>query len=258
MQQTISILGCGWLGFPLARKLCKNGYIITGSTTTESKMDELHKNNIKPYQITMQNLCKIPPDFLQTKTLIIAIPPQEPIIMKQLITALENSLIQNVLFISSTSVYPLNNQIATESSKTKTDSKLCIAEDLLQNSPSFSTTILRFGGLFGIDRNPVNFIQHRKMMQNPEGFVNLIHQEDCINIIEKIIEKEVWNETLNACADEHPQRKLFYETLAQKHRKLKPKFNETMPSKYKIVCNKKVKQLLNYTFLHHDLLVSQS
>jgi 3-hydroxyisobutyrate dehydrogenase-like beta-hydroxyacid dehydrogenase len=29
----ISILGCGWLGFPLAKALLKDGFTVKGSTT---------------------------------------------------------------------------------------------------------------------------------------------------------------------------------------------------------------------------------
>lgn len=254
MKETVSILGCGWLGIPLGHQLSKNGYAVRGSTTTESKLDELRNNNIDPHLFSMQNLHKNSSKLLQTQILVIAIPPQEPTIIKQFISALQNSQVEKVIFISSTSVYPLNNQIATESSEVKKDSKLHIVEELLVQNTAFSATIVRFGGLFGTDRNPVNFIRPGRVLQNPEGFVNLIHQEDCINIIEKIIQKGIWNETLNACADNHPQRKLFYETLAKKYHKPLPIFNENIPSKYKIVCNKKVKQLLNYTFQHNDLL----
>mgnify|MGYP003615968040 CR=1 FL=1 len=39
----ISILGCGWLGFPLAQKLIETGYEVKGSTTSESKLEALKK-----------------------------------------------------------------------------------------------------------------------------------------------------------------------------------------------------------------------
>lgn len=33
-MKTISILGCGWLGLPLAKKLVENQWIVNGSTTS--------------------------------------------------------------------------------------------------------------------------------------------------------------------------------------------------------------------------------
>ncbi len=41
MKQNISILGCGWLGKPLALKLNKKGCHIKGSTTSDDKLGRL-------------------------------------------------------------------------------------------------------------------------------------------------------------------------------------------------------------------------
>ena len=49
----ISILGCGWLGFPLAKKLVEDGYSVKGSTTTASKMQELSSEGITPYKLEL-------------------------------------------------------------------------------------------------------------------------------------------------------------------------------------------------------------
>ena len=40
-KETITILGCGWLGLPLAQTLVKEGYSVKGSTTTEDKLEVL-------------------------------------------------------------------------------------------------------------------------------------------------------------------------------------------------------------------------
>ena len=40
---TISLLGCGYLGFPLAIELIKKGYYVKGSTTTPTKLQQLKK-----------------------------------------------------------------------------------------------------------------------------------------------------------------------------------------------------------------------
>ena len=38
----------------------------------------------------------------------------------------------------------------------------------------------------------------------------MIHLEDCIGIIQKIIESNIWEETFNAAAPFHPIRKAYY------------------------------------------------
>jgi nucleoside-diphosphate-sugar epimerase len=59
----------------------------------------------------------------------------------------------------------------------------------LQGNSRFKTTILRFGGLIGEDRNPIRFLAGRENLENPDAPINLIHQTDCIGIILRIIEK---------------------------------------------------------------------
>ena len=40
-KDEISIMGCGWLGLPLAAQLVKAGYNVKGSTTTPEKLEVL-------------------------------------------------------------------------------------------------------------------------------------------------------------------------------------------------------------------------
>ena len=49
----ISILGCGWLGLPLAKSLVDNGYKIKGSTTTQDKYQKLVEDGVTPYLIKL-------------------------------------------------------------------------------------------------------------------------------------------------------------------------------------------------------------
>ena len=51
-MKTISILGCGWLGLPLAELFIKNNYSVNGATTTSSKLSDLKNKKISPYLIT--------------------------------------------------------------------------------------------------------------------------------------------------------------------------------------------------------------
>ena len=47
----ISILGCGWLGLPLAKALLKKKFHVNGSTTTVEKLDVLKDEGINPFLI---------------------------------------------------------------------------------------------------------------------------------------------------------------------------------------------------------------
>ncbi|MFZ1787523.1 MAG: hypothetical protein WAT92_04395 [Saprospiraceae bacterium] len=253
MSQSISILGCGWLGMPLGTDLLKKGYEILGSTTTFEKLKILEENGIKPFLIDIHNPDGNLGDFLNAKVLIIAITSKSIPDIKRLVNKIEESKIQKVLFISSTSVYPFTNGIVTEETNTA-NTPLAEIEQLFITNKTFESTIIRFGGLFGYDRKPGNFVRKDKPVEDPDGFVNLIHRDDCIAIIEQIIVKKVWNEVLNACADSHPRRRDFYLKEAQKIGANKVTFNEDSESKYKIIASQKLKDLLNYEFIHADLM----
>ncbi|MCW3788661.1 NAD(P)-binding domain-containing protein [Plebeiibacterium sediminum] len=253
MAQKISMLGCGWLGLPLAIDLINKGYEVYGSTTSASKINDLTENGIKPFLIDIGNINTDLRDFLTSEVLIIAITSKNIDDIRNLITHIEASEVKKVLFISSTSVYPFTNGIVTEETNTL-DTPLAQIERLFITNSSFKSTILRFGGLFGYNRKPGNFIRTHKQVDNPEGYINFIHRDDCIQIIEQIIIKNVWNEILNACADEHPKRREFYLQEIQKVGISAVVFNENSKNEYKIINSQKMKILLNYEFIHGKLM----
>jgi 3-hydroxyisobutyrate dehydrogenase-like beta-hydroxyacid dehydrogenase len=49
----ISILGCGWLGLPLAKALLENGFAVKGSTTSQEKLSVLENSGIQPFLIAL-------------------------------------------------------------------------------------------------------------------------------------------------------------------------------------------------------------
>ncbi|MGB5463544.1 MAG: NAD(P)-binding domain-containing protein, partial [Aureibaculum sp.] len=119
MKKEISILGCGWLGEPLARKLIESGYAIKGSTTTATKINRLSSLGIKAFLIDLGELNNSVADFLDAEVLIIAIPSKNIDGFRKLILQIEKSRVQNIIFISSTSVYENSNDIVTEDSLVK-------------------------------------------------------------------------------------------------------------------------------------------
>lgn len=253
MNKRISILGCGWLGFALAVELIQKGYDVKGSTTSDSKLNTLQSNRIESFIVDISNSNIDLSSFLIADILIIAIPSKNIAAFKNLILEIDKSQIRKVIFISSTSVYFNTNGIVTEESPLK-NSPLSEIEDLFRTNRHLDTTVIRFGGLFGYDRKPSNFIKFNKKIENPEGYINFIHRDDCIQIIARIMANDIWNTTLNACADSHPKRRDFYTKEMKKIGILSPIFNEESLNVYKIVSNEKLKALLDYNFKYADLM----
>jgi nucleoside-diphosphate-sugar epimerase len=261
-NKTISILGCGWLGVPLANHFLEKGSTVKGSVTSEEKFGLLKDEGILPFRLVLSDTEVIldDPDFFNCYVLIISIPPRRiegveqvfPSQIRRLIPFILKSGIQKVIFISSTSVYPDQNQLAHEKDISVPDKAsgraLAEAENLLREQSGFKTTIVRFGGLIGADRNPARFLL-KSTQPIANAPVNLIHQDDCIGIISAIIKQELWGETLNACCPEHPMKKDFYEKAAIQSGLAVPVISEELAA-FKTIDSSKLIRLLNYQFIY--------
>lgn len=251
-MRDVSILGCGWLGKSLAVSLLNAGYKVKGSTTSEEKFELLEDNGIEPYIVNISEYEEFDA-FLNSDILIIAITSKDVDDFENLISQIENSSIQKIIFISSTSVYGRINKIMTEEDEVL-KTPLTAIENLFRENTFFETTIIRFAGLFGDVRQPSNWFKNGRKIPQPKGFVNMIHKDDCIEIIHTIIDQNCWNETFNACSNHHPTRREFY-TLAKLRDNFEvPEFENNEVYQWKIISSKKIQKVLGYTFIHDDLL----
>lgn len=259
----ISILGCGWLGFSLAKSLVEKGFSVKGSTTSENKLSILSTAGILPYLISVTEN-EIVGDFNafleNCEILIIDIPPKlrgdfsESFVskIKNLIPLIEKSTVKKVIFVSSTSVYADSNSEITENTQpqpeTESGKQLLEAERLLLSNSNFQTTVVRFGGLIGEDRHPIHFLAGRKNIENPDAPINFIHQKDCIGIIEAIISKGIYAEIFNAVTPFHPTRKDYYTQKAMELKLPLPEFDTSKPSVGKLILSEKTENILGYQF----------
>ncbi|MXO07377.1 NAD-dependent epimerase/dehydratase family protein [Flavobacterium sp. HBTb2-11-1] len=266
-MKKISILGCGWLGLPLAKTLIAKGNSVNGSTTSENKLPILQDAGINPFLVNIESdgISENIESFLaESEILIIDIPPKLRAVdpnaekkafvekIKNLIPFIEKSPVNKVLFVSSTSVYGDDNDLVTEETTpnpdTESGKQLVLAEKLLQENQNFETTILRFGGLIGEDRHPVKFLAGKENLENSDAPINLIHLNDCIGIIEEIIIQSKWNEIFNGVAPFHPTREEFYSQKAIKMNLPQPKFSSEKSNIKKLISSEKIEAILSYKF----------
>ena len=162
---------------------------------------------------------------------------------------------KHVLYVSSTSVYPKTDGVISETDGHEVPtSPIFFIENLLRASNRFRTTVLRFGGLIGYDRQPGRFFSRGRLVANPDAAVNLIHRDDCIGIITRVLELDAWGEVLNGCADSHPSRREFYSYAARSLGLSEPVFADNGPSTGKTVSNRALREMLGYQFQHPDLM----
>lgn len=261
---TISILGCGWLGLPLAEHLRDSGHRIKGSTTSPDKLELLKGKKITPFLLKLNPKidCDNCDDFWDADILVLNIPSRgqeeietfHPKQIAAVIEKLKDSPVEFVIFVSSTSVYPEKPGVVGEEDTQMgkairaSGNALLKAEKMLMEQQNFATTIVRFGGLYGYDRHPANYLAGRKNLDRGNAPVNLIHRDDCIGIIHEIIKQNKRDEIFNGVSEGHPPRKMYYPAVAKSLDLEPPTFKKDEEQNYKIASNRKLKEVLNYTF----------
>ncbi|MGB5499393.1 MAG: SDR family oxidoreductase, partial [Maribacter sp.] len=225
MINTIAVMGCGWLGLPLAKSLLEDGCQVHGSTTTQDKRNDLTKLGIVPFLISLTEekiIGDIAGFLADTELIVINVPPKlrggnkENYVnkMQLLHTAIKASSVQKILFVSSTSVYgDIDGEVTEETipcPSTESGKQLLASENLFRDDAKLQTTIIRFGGLIGPDRHPITILSGRKGLTNGNDVINLIHLEDCIGIIKATIQNDWWDELFNGVYPYHPSKQEYY------------------------------------------------
>lgn len=241
----IGILGCGWLGLPLALHLKGDKNTILGSTTQESKLSLLQEQGITPYHIQMTPQAIKGPmhDFLEDlEALVINFPPRirsrsADLFLDEmhlLIEVLEaTSHLQKIIYVSSTSVFQNTadfnvydeSYIFTEEDQER--SALVKAELMLEKHLAKRVKIIRCGGLIGPDRHPVKYLSGRRNVANPDAPVNMTYQKDAISICEEVLchFDDLSTSIFHAVAPNELTRQEFYQKAAATFSITEPQFD---------------------------------
>ena len=264
-QKSISIIGCGWLGLPLAALLVEKGYKVRGSTTSKDKLPLLREKGIIPFLLKAPVEKGDQSELFQSDILYLNIPPGRrrsnvltvyPKEIKSIVELAVANGTQHIIFVSSTGVYPDSNKMITEThplAAERDSGKALIAiEAYLEHLTKVKITILRMAGLVGGNRKAGRFLAGKKDVKNGEAPINLVHLEDCLGVSYEVIRQQKWGEVYNVCTDEHPTRAMFYTYQAFKENLEPPTFVKSHATNYKIISNEKVKEDLNYKFQYPD------
>lgn len=261
-KPVIGILGCGWLGLPLAKELLRLGYRVKGTTTRKSKINKLRDIGISAHvvKLTENSIIGEVDEFLQDiNCLIIDVPPglrknpKENFVkkMNHLFTEVEKSEVKHVIYVSSTSIFEEEENFPTykendiPNATSSTAQQLIEVENLWQSSENFITAVVRFGGLVGEDRHPVKYLAGRENMKNPDAPVNLIEQNDAIRLLIRLVEKST-SGIFHGVYPIHPSRDKYYSAAAKKRSLEVPLFDYSSISKGKKISSKKTSETLSF------------
>jgi nucleoside-diphosphate-sugar epimerase len=263
LNKNIGIIGCGWLGLPLAISLISNGYKIHGSTTSEEKVETLKKEGIIPFLIALSenNIEGSIADFLKgIEILVINVPPKlrgpskENYVKKMqlLHTEMKRANVKKVIFISSTSVYgDIEGEVTEETvpiPSTASGKQLLSSEYIFSADSSLKTTIIRFGGLIGPNRHPITILSGKQGLSNGNSPINLIHLNDCIQIIEDVISHSWWNQLFNGVYPDHPTKQHYYTLIAAKKGLQAPDYKIDKLKKGKLIRSKSLINVKKFKF----------
>lgn len=251
-MKKIGIIGCGWLGLHIAKKLSLNNIIYT-TTTSENKKNELNKMGYHPEVIQFWDH-EISQEFKSWKSLkdldviIITVPFSKRTSTKLLKNRFENLSLfidgfkKQLFLMSSIGVYP---QVEMEISEKTLENKhlnpsiLFVEELVKEKFPKVN--ILRLGGLMGGSRVFSNY-----KISNPNQIVNHVHYEDICLIIEKMIQKNSNSKTYNIVAPLHPTKQAIINYQNDLEESLGIQKNGRR------ILSKLSEDELNYQYIHTD------
>lgn len=264
----IAILGCGWLGLPLARAFNHDNYLVRGTTTRRTQLAALSRFGIQPYLLQLKltdsyQQADLLDDLLTgVDTLILNVPPRTtprgtyPALLQPVAAAAARVGLPRLVFVSSTGVYPDEPRPMTEADALAAPdaaSELLQAEYVFGQGP-WQTTVLRLGGLFGPARPPGLFMRPGSTPAAPEAPVNLLHLTDAVGVIQAVIDQGAWGHTLNVCAGQHPTRRVFYTAATAALSLDPPTFQADDHAGGKLIRTDALHRALFYQFRHDDPL----
>lgn len=273
-KKRISILGCGWLGLPLAQRLVELNISneLKGSTTSDSRLALFNASGIKGYCIDLSPDFNGDPEsirsFLDTDILIISVPPKLAKAghdfhvqqIRSVIEHLKNAPVKEIIYTSSTSVYPDLNRVVleediTEPGESASPAIVQVETALAALRPERIVSILRLGGLLGYNRIPAKYVAGQKEITTGSLPVNYIHRDDAVGIIVEIIKSGTKNETFNLVAPLHPTRREVYLKGCIEFGWEAPTFSSAASSPdFKIISGQKLDDFYNYHFKYADPL----
>ncbi|XPF92703.1 SDR family NAD(P)-dependent oxidoreductase [Colwellia sp. RE-S-Sl-9] len=274
-KNSASIIGCGWLGKALTRELVNLQYSVVVSTQHQEKAAALSELGAQVECFTLSNIKPTADDFklslFQQSCLIIAIPPMirqgktdYPDKIKHIVQLAQAGSVKQLIMISSTAIYNgLTGDVDENAELELSSEKTEIIHQAEQQAMEFQgeTIVLRFSGLVGPERHPGKFLKDGRKLSDPNAITNLIHQQDAVGLLLGLINQPYHTAIYNGSSYTHVYKRDYYEKAAQAIGYSKPEFLEPDLKKSdslqlsKKIISSKIRQKLNYTFQHDDLLI---
>jgi nucleoside-diphosphate-sugar epimerase len=228
------VIGCGFLGLPLALRWQNQGDSVFATTRNEQRSLEFSDIGLHP--LILDTTDPVSLEQLQQQsfdTVVVAVGMDRSrydSVHHVYVGGLENVLknlsedIGQLIYVSSTGVYgDFGGEWVDESSPTdpqRDGGKACLeAEQLLQSSRfSDRATVLRMSGLYGNERVPTKSAVESKQWNklSATGYLNLIHVDDAVSAVCIAADQNLVGETFLVSDSNPTLRREYYQFLADK------------------------------------------
>lgn len=237
------LIGCGYVGTPLAKRLVELGHEVWGVRRTAQASADLEATGVHMVAADISQpgaLDALTGNFDWVVNLVSSDKGGPPEYRKVYVEGNRNLIewarkqpLKKLVYTSSTSVYAQNDGSAVKESSpteptTETSQILLEAEKLvLSATPATPAVILRVSGIYGPDRGHL-FKQYVKNEAKIPGqgarVVNMIHRDDLVEVIVAALKNGRTGEIYNAVDDEPVTLLHFYRWLAETLGKWMPPF----------------------------------
>lgn len=265
----IAIIGCGYIGYELAKELYKKGHFVTCTTT--------NPESIKPLsQTTQKSLIMVGNDEREMSVIL----NNNDIIILTVSTNndkdFENTYLQTaktikkcaldldkpktIIYTSKSSVYGNHqgmwvDEEANLNAKDEEAKILIDTENIIFSLKDlgWKVCILRLAQVYGPERTVFDLfksIYKNIIPGHGEYYTNMVHQQDVVGIINYIIEHALEGGVFNVVDDDHMTREEFANLICSKLNWTKPKFNPKLadfPDNNKRISNYRIKEI-GYNF----------
>jgi nucleoside-diphosphate-sugar epimerase len=255
------VIGCGYVGTPLAQRLLALGHEVWGIRRTAESCASLTALGIKPFaaDISQPGALDTLPGLFDWIVNVVSSDKGGADEYRQVYLEGNRTLIawarqhpaKKIVYTSSTSVYAQNDGSAVKESslaepQTETSQILVQSEKLLlEAAPNVPSIVLRVSGIYGPERGHL-FKQYlaneAKIPGQGARIINMIHRDDLVETIVAALKNGRPGETYNVTDDEPVSLLHFYRWLSETLGKWMPPFvaEEETADRKRAVTSKKV------------------
>jgi len=259
----IAIIGCGYLGYELAKELYNKGHFVTCTTSSPDSIKKLMPVTNKSLVMMGNEEKEISLILKNNDVIIVTVSTNhdnfEETFLQTAITikkcASELNEPKTIIFTSKSSLYGDHEGMwvdeSTDLKAMDEKSKILIeTENVLFSLKElkWKVCILRLAQIYGPEREILDLFKstYKKIIPgHGEYYTNMIHQQDVVGIIIFVLEHNIEG-IFNGVDEDHPTRQEFANTLCSKLKITAPKYDPNIadfPDYNKRISNYRIKEI---------------